>query len=35
LLHAGRLDLFIAGARPVDDATAEDSPPPPGNPLAH
>jgi hypothetical protein len=29
LLHGRELDMFVAGARPVDDAAAEDSPPPP------
>jgi spermidine synthase len=29
LLHGRTLDMFIGGAMPVDDATAEDSPPPP------
>lgn len=29
LLHGSALDGFLAGARPVDDAVAKDSPPPP------
>ena len=34
LLHGPDLDVFIAGARPMDDHTAEDSPPPPPPLLA-
>jgi spermidine synthase len=34
VLHGPELDRFVAGARPVDDATAEDSPRPPPAPFA-
>jgi SAM-dependent methyltransferase len=33
LLHGHEVDLFVAGARPVDDSTAEDSPSPPDGSL--
>jgi hypothetical protein len=33
LLHGPELDRFVAGARPVDDSIAEDSPSPPPSPL--